>query len=183
MSSFFRELFSTRLYKNSQGRVVRHSTMIGIIVVIAWGALRFVQTNAGPYVMQGIAWLISFVLSLFGISILPKNELKELTEAGEAVSLLTRLPHYFDSTAALYIVGGIIVLMGIWLAFRIVNMPKAAEFLIAVEAEMVKVSWPNAKEVQVTTVVVIVVMMIFCVLLACYDLIWHYLFRAIGISV
>jgi preprotein translocase subunit SecE len=74
-----------------------------------------------------------------------------------------------------------IALFGIWLAFRIVNMPRVAEFLIAVEAEMVKVSWPNNKEVYVTTIVVITVMMIFCVLLACYDLIWHYLFRFIGV--
>ena len=181
MSSFFRELFSIRLYKNSQGRIVRRSTMIGIIVIIAWGALKFVQTNTGPTVVQGIAWLVSSLLSLFGVQILSKGELKELLEAQEVVSWLTRLPHCVDSTAALYVIGGVIVLLGIWLAFRIVNIPRTAEFLIAVEAEMVKVSWPNNKEVYVTTIVVVTVMMIFCVLLACYDLFWHYLFRGIGV--
>jgi len=181
VSSFFRELFSTRLYKNSQGRIVRRSTMIGIILVIAWGALQFVRTNAAAMFMRGIAWLVSFVLSLFRIPLLTRDELKELLNANETVSFLTRLPHQFDTITAHYIVGSIIALLGIWLAFRIVNMPRVAEFLIAVEAEMVKVSWPNNKEVYVTTIVVITVMLIFSVLLAIFDLSWYTLFHWIRI--
>ena len=172
MSAFIRELFSTKLYKNSQGRVVRRSTMIGIIVVIAWGALRFAQTNAGPYVMQSLAWLIS--LGSPGLT-------KEQIDAGETATGLAALAETVASTAGVYTAAGLIVLLGIWLAFRIVNMQRIAEFLIAVEAEMVKVSWPNKKEVYVTTIVVIVVMMIFCVLLAAYDLFWHFLFDKIGV--
>ncbi|MCL2623883.1 MAG: preprotein translocase subunit SecE [Planctomycetaceae bacterium] len=170
MTSFFRELFSTKLYKNSQGRVVRRSTMIGIIVIIAWGALKFVQTNTGPWVMQTIAWLVRFVTPAVPEGVKPAD-----------AEGLAALPHIIQSTGVLYLIGSIIVLFGIWLAFRIVNIPRAAEFLIAVEAEMIKVSWPNNKELYVTTIVVITVMMIFCVLLACYDLVWHYLFRGIGV--
>ena len=36
--------------------------------------------------------------------------------------------------------------VGLWLAFRLVNMPAFADFLIAVEAEMNKVSWPTRGE-------------------------------------
>lgn len=172
MSAFFRELFSARLYKNSQGRVVRRSTMIGVIVVIAWGALRFAQTNAGATVMRWLAWLVSFG---------SPNLTPEQIEAGETPTGLMTVAQAISSTSGIYIAAGIIALLGIWLAFRIVNMPRAAEFLIAVEAEMVKVSWPNKKEVYVTTIVVITVMMIFCVLLAVYDLVWHWLFRFIGV--
>ena len=170
MTGFFRELFSTRLYKNSQGRIVRRFTMIGIIAIIGWGAVRFMQTDAGRYVMRGIAWLVSFATPAIpeGVKL-------------EDVTGLAALPRIISSIESIYFVAGIIGLLGIWLAFRIVNMPKTAEFLIAVEAEMVKVSWPNNKEVYVTTIVVIVVMMIFCVLLAIYDLIWHYLFHWIGV--
>ena len=147
--------------------------MIGIIVVIAWGALRFVQPDTGPYVMQWVAWLVSFVT--------PKVS-QEMLDTGEKITGMAAWPLYLKKEVLpLYIVGGIIALLGIWFAFRIVNMPKVAEFLIAVEAEMVKVSWPNKKEVYVTTIVVIIVMMIFCVLLACYDLLWHYLFQLIGV--
>ena len=170
MSSFFRELFSTRLYKNSQGRIVRRSTMIGIIIVIAWGALQFVRTNAGQAVLWGIARLVSFVTPAVPAGVKPED-----------ATGLAALPQMIQSTSALYIVGGMFALLGIWLAFRIVNMPPAAKFLITVEAEMGKVSWPNNKEVYVTTIVVIVVMMIFCVLLAIYDLFWHYLFQFIGV--
>ena len=170
MSAFIRELFSTKLYKNSQGRVVRRSTMIGVIVVIAWGALRFAQTNAGLYVMQKIAWLLALVTPAIPEGVKP-----------EEVQGLAALPGMVASTSGVYLLAGLIALLGIWLAFRIVNMQRVAEFLIAVEAEMVKVSWPNKKEVYVTTIVVIVVMMIFCVLLAAYDLFWHFLFRIIGV--
>lgn len=170
MSAFFRELFSTKLYKNSQGRVVRRSTMIGIIVIIAAGAVRFVQTNAGPTFMQWIAWLVSLVTPGVPEGVKPED-----------VTGLAALPETLTSIYSLYIVGGVIVLLGIWLAFRIVNMPRVAEFLIAVEAEMVKVSWPSKREVYVTTIVVITVMLILAVLLAVYDLTWRYLFQAIGV--
>ena len=123
--------------------------------------------------MRGIAWLVSFVT--------PEPS-QDLLDAGEKITGLAALPQYLQSDVLpLYIVGGIIALLGIWFAFRIVNMPKVAEFLIAVEAEMSKVSWPNNKEVYVTTIVVITVMMIFCVLLAIYDLVWHYLFHWMGV--
>ena len=36
--------------------------------------------------------------------------------------------------------------LGLWVAFRLVNMPAFADFLIAVEAEMNKVSWPTRGE-------------------------------------
>jgi preprotein translocase subunit SecE len=144
--------------------------MIGIIAVLAWGAVRFVQTNTGHYVMSGVAWLISFATPAIPEGVKPED-----------VTGFAALPQVVQSLPAIYLVAGIIGLLGIWIAFRIVNMPRPAEFMIAVEAEMVKVSWPNKKEVYVTTIVVIVVMMIFCVLLAIYDTIWHYLFNFLGV--
>ena len=37
-------------------------------------------------------------------------------------------------------------LLGGWIAFRLVNLPSFADFLIAVEAEMNKVSWPTRSD-------------------------------------
>ena len=37
-------------------------------------------------------------------------------------------------------------LVGVWLGYRLVNIPRFADFLIAVEAEMNKVSWPSRGE-------------------------------------
>src|SRR5688572_10742591 len=41
-----------------------------------------------------------------------------------------------------YLVPGAVTAVGLWIAFRVVNMPRFADFLIAVEAEVNKVSWP-----------------------------------------
>src|SRR5689334_16086339 len=46
--------------------------------------------------------------------------------------------------------------IGVWLAYRIVNMPAFADFLIAVEAEMNKVSWPTRHELIRSVIVVII---------------------------
>ena len=45
-----------------------------------------------------------------------------------------------------YLLPGGLVILGMWFAFRLVNWPKFADFLISVEAEMTKVSWPSKTE-------------------------------------
>ena len=40
------------------------------------------------------------------------------------------------------IVPAVVLALGVWICFRLVNLPKFADFLIAVEAEINKVSWP-----------------------------------------
>ena len=37
-----------------------------------------------------------------------------------------------------------LLMAGLWIGYRVVNLPSFADFLIAVEAEMNKVSWPIA---------------------------------------
>jgi preprotein translocase subunit SecE len=62
-----------------------------------------------------------------------------------------------------------------------VNWPRFADFLIAVEAEMAKVSWPTRSELFRSTLVVLVTIAILSTVLYAYDLIWQYFFRALGI--
>ena len=64
---------------------------------------------------------------------------------------------------------------GLWLCFRIVNIPRFAEFLIAVEAEMAKVSWPTGQEVFRSSVVVIFLIFALAALLAAFDFFWWFL--------
>ena len=67
---------------------------------------------------------------------------------------------------------------GGWLsgsAFGLVNLPAFAEFLIAVEAEMAKVSWPTGHEVFRSSAVVIFLIFALAVLLAAFDLFWWFL--------
>lgn len=56
------------------------------------------------------------------------------------------------------------------LIFWLMNKPSLADFLVAAEGEMKKVSWSSRKEVAVSTFIVIVVVVLMAVLLGTTDL-------------
>jgi preprotein translocase subunit SecE len=68
-----------------------------------------------------------------------------------------------------------------WLAYRLVNMPQFADFLIAVEAEMKKISWPSLQECFRAATVVIAMMFLLALILFLYDELWMKVFKAIGV--
>jgi preprotein translocase subunit SecE len=70
----------------------------------------------------------------------------------------------------------ILVLVGLWCLYRLVNMPRFADFLIAVEAEMNKVSWPSRGELFRASLVVMVVIFFMAAVLYFYDLVLTWLF-------
>lgn len=70
---------------------------------------------------------------------------------------------------------------GVWFSFRLVNMPSFADFLIAVEAEMNKVSWPTGTEMVRSSLVVIFCIFFLAAVLFAYDLIWRTLLEVIGV--
>jgi preprotein translocase subunit SecE len=76
---------------------------------------------------------------------------------------------------------GLLAVFGLWAAYRSVNWPAFADFLIAVEAEMNKVSWPSRGELIRWSVVVIVVIFAIGLLLAAFDLVWIKLFHFLGV--
>ena len=71
--------------------------------------------------------------------------------------------------------------IGIWTAYRLVNYPVFADFMIAVEAEMNKVSWPTRDQLYRASVVVIFVIFAMAVLLFLFDILWTAVFEMIGI--
>jgi preprotein translocase subunit SecE len=80
-----------------------------------------------------------------------------------------------------FIVPGLILAVGCWFSYRLVNYPQFADFLIAVEAEMNKVSWPSQTELIRSSLVVIFMMFFLAILLFGFDLFWQVLFTAIGV--
>ena len=74
-----------------------------------------------------------------------------------------------------YGVPTLLLAAGTWVAFRIVNIPSFADFLISVEAEMNKVSWPGRSELWRASIVVIVVIFVLAAILYAYDLILRFL--------
>ena len=85
----------------------------------------------------------------------------------------------FDDELGLvrFLVPGLLMAAGIWLAFRIVQTPAVADFLIAVETEMTKVSWPSRDEVMRSSIVIIFLIFILAGILAVYDLFWWFVLR------
>jgi preprotein translocase SecE subunit len=69
----------------------------------------------------------------------------------------------------------LIILVTLWIGFRAANVPDFAEFLIATEAEMNKVSWSTRKRLAQDTVVVLVTALIMTLFLLVVDLFWGWL--------
>ena len=72
--------------------------------------------------------------------------------------------------------GGVLAL-GLWAAYRLVNVPVFADFLIAVEAEMNKVSWPSRSELIRASIVVLVTIFVLAAILWGFDLFWRWFFH------
>ena len=81
----------------------------------------------------------------------------------------------FKVNAIMPIIFGVLL---IWLAYRIVNVPTFADFLIATEAEMNKVSWTTRKRLLQDTVVVLTTVFLFTTFLFVVDIIWIKLLSA-----
>lgn len=76
-------------------------------------------------------------------------------------------------------VPGALLLAGLWIGYRLINWPRFADFLIAVEAEMKKVTWPSREEVKRASVVVIVTIAILAISLFLFDIFWQAFFDAL----
>jgi preprotein translocase subunit SecE len=68
---------------------------------------------------------------------------------------------------------------GAWVVYRLVNVPGFADFLIAVEAEMNKVSWPTRTELTRASMVVLILIFALAFILAGYDYFWAVLLRRV----
>ncbi|NMC18846.1 MAG: preprotein translocase subunit SecE [Thermogutta sp.] len=75
----------------------------------------------------------------------------------------------------------VLIAAGAWIAFRLINVPEVADFLISVEAEMRKVSWPKRSELIRGCVVVLVVIFSLALILTVYDLFWRSFFGWLNI--
>ncbi len=80
-----------------------------------------------------------------------------------------------------YTVSFVVLVLGLQFAFRMVHFPGFADFLIASEAELKKVSWPSRGELIRGTIVVLVVMFLLAVILFCYDIVWRTVFTGLGV--
>jgi preprotein translocase SecE subunit len=71
-----------------------------------------------------------------------------------------------------YTVPLLLTLATLWGAYRVVNFPPFADFLIATEAELNKVSWATRKRLVQDTIVVLTTVILLTVFLFVVDLFW-----------
>lgn len=90
-------------------------------------------------------------------------------------------PWWLATPAVRWTVAGLLAIGGLWVSYRLVNFPRFADFLIAVEAEMNKVSWPSRRELFRASLIVIFVMFALAAILFGYDILWRLLFVALGV--
>jgi preprotein translocase SecE subunit len=154
--------FTAKPYKRVLGMRVRRLTILGILLLLGSGI---------------------YVMSPLGQNVLKENLRIGLpfTQAeGEpdgTPKMLTLL------TDARFTVPVILTGLALWFAFRAVNVPTFAEFLIATEAEMNKVSWTSRKRLAQDTVVVLVTTILMALFLLLVDLFWGWLLSTSWVGV
>jgi preprotein translocase subunit SecE len=80
-----------------------------------------------------------------------------------------------------YIVALFFITAGMWFGYRLVQWPLFADFLVAVESEMVKVSWPGKAELYSSTIVVLIMFAILSAMIYIFDLVWVFVFNSLQI--
>jgi preprotein translocase subunit SecE len=96
---------------------------------------------------------------------------------------------YFDTTPAgqarahriAAIVASVFLVAFAAFAWRMMNKPSNADFLIATDSEMKKVNWTSRKELIGSTKVVIIFMFLIAVFLFTADIVFSYFFYLIGV--
>ena len=78
-----------------------------------------------------------------------------------------------------YWMPGMLLAFGLWIGYRVVNVPGIADFLIAVEAEMNKVSWPARPELFRASLVVLITIFALAFMLTGFDVFWRFLFKEV----
>ncbi|MCG8649933.1 MAG: preprotein translocase subunit SecE [Pirellulales bacterium] len=101
------------------------------------------------------------------------------------VCLLASLRLYqslYDQEVWQYAAPFAVLVLGFWASYRIVNYAKFADFLIAVEAEMNKVTWPSKDELIRAAIVVMFTIFFLALSLFFFDIVWQAFFNFIGVT-
>ncbi len=141
-------LLSGGFYKPSQGRVVRQVTFVSLAVLGVLVAWALADPAADM-----IKWLVALATG---------------AKAGPVTGWLASIQ---------YPVLIVLASLGVWISFRLVNYPKFADFLISVEAEMNKVTWPSRGELWRASGVVIFVIFALAFVLFAFDVFWTTVFQ------
>jgi len=158
--------FHASSYKPNQGVRVRRGTLLALLLVGACGIFTMISHNVLGRDLYGTGndWELRIPFT---------HELSEATgETYRAIPLMYQV----HITLPL-----VLIVLLFWFSWRVVNWPVFADFLIATEAEMNKVSWTSRKRLFQDTVVVLVTVTLLTFFLFFVDIAWIQLLRGIGV--
>jgi preprotein translocase SecE subunit len=141
--------FTAAGYKKSQGRLVRRGTIVGIGALIACG-------------------LWTLTIGHHTLETGPKDWALLVPFSGGSQQFIVLADVRFTLPLLL-------AAAALWLTYRIVNFPAFADFLIATEAELNKVSWTTRKRLVQDTIVVLTTVVLLTVFLLLVDSLWGWL--------
>jgi len=140
--------FYGTFFKRNQGVLVRRYSLLGVLVIAVSGIITMTSHGLLGAARTGTGdwyWYVPF------------------TDQHLYVPLLFRVN----------ILGPLILLcLALWFGWRLVNWPVFADFLIATEAEMNKVSWTTRRRLVQDTIVVLVTVVLLTGFLFGIDIVW-----------
>jgi preprotein translocase SecE subunit len=142
--------FTARPFKASQGMKVRRGTILGLLVLGGCGIYTMITHG---WLRGASDWILHVPFS-------------SVTERGVTTGL-----GFFVLPDLRYSVPLLAIALMCWVSWRVVNWPAFADFLIATEAEMNKVSWTTRKRLVQDTVVVLVTVLLLTVFLFVVDIV------------
>lgn len=74
----------------------------------------------------------------------------------------------------------LVVAVAGFISVAILNRPRWADFLISVQGEIDKVTWPSKSEVHKHTIVVLILLVSMAVIVFGFDIVWQWVFKTIG---
>ena len=175
MIELLKELFRYRRYKASQGNLIRRLTMAGVWVLFATAAWKCTQMD--------FTWFTGWCTWVAGWN--AQLDAARAADAAETIAALNaKIAAFSKSTfivAFPYLVAGVILLFGLWFGYRLVHWTTFADFLISIEGEMAKVSWPGKTELWSSTIVVLTVFLCLAGIIYVFDLMWAFLLKVTGV--
>jgi preprotein translocase SecE subunit len=146
--------FHANSFKPNQGLRVRRGTVIGLLAVGVCGIITLITNRT----LSSGAWEL----------VVPFTP-QAVREGTQTVWYWLSIPIMFKVNMTLPVV--LMFAVG-WFSWRVANWPKFADFLIATEAEMNKVSWTTRKRLVQDTIVVLVTVFLFTLFLFVVDVLW-----------
>ena len=148
--------FYSAAYKPNQGHKVRRATIAGILTIGFCGIYTMIQHSmlGSRFAENTWYWWVPFTT---------------FTDESTGMAFARRLPLIYNTHLVVPLILGVLLL---WLAWRITNWPTFADFLIATEAEINKVSWTTRKRLVTDTIVVLVTVFFLTGFLFAVDILW-----------